>query len=270
MALDEDVFFLITAASAQWHDFEWLTSHLPEGSEIAIEDVTEAFSCQILTGPKSREILSGITDADLSKPWLTHQSAQVDGIWCQLVRVSFAGELGWEIHSKIEDTPKIFDAVMKAGEPLDLKPFGMFALNSLRLEKGYRAWKGDLSTDYTMLEGGLERFVKWDKPDFLGKQALEEERQRGNNRRFVTLTVDAGDADAPYMSTIWLNDEVVGETTSGGWGHRIGKSIALGMVWTHLCVPGTKLEVEIFGERYPATVHPDEPLWDPRNERLRA
>jgi dimethylglycine dehydrogenase len=160
MALDEDFFFLITAATAQLHDYEWLVKHLPAGSEIAVEDVTEAFSCQILTGPKSREILSGITDADLSKVWLTHQSVQVDGTWCQLVRVSFAGELGWEIHSKTEDTPKIFDAVMKAGEPHGLKPFGMFALNSLRLEKGYRAWKGDLSTDYTVLQGGLDRLSR--------------------------------------------------------------------------------------------------------------
>jgi dimethylglycine dehydrogenase len=178
MALDEDFFFLITAATAQLHDYEWLVKHLPAGSEIAVEDVTEAFSCQILTGPKSREILSGITDADLSKAWLTHQSAQVDGTWCQLVRVSFAGELGWEIHSKTEDTPKIFDAVMKAGEPHGLKPFGMFALNSLRLEKGYRAWKGDLSTDYTVLQGGLDRFVKWDKPDFLGSPRGHHRRRR--------------------------------------------------------------------------------------------
>jgi dimethylglycine dehydrogenase len=197
MALDEDFFFLITAATAQLHDYEWLVKHLPAGSEIAVEDVTEAFSCQILTGPKSREILSGITDADLSKAWLTHQSAQVDGTWCQLVRVSFAGELGWEIHSKTEDTPKIFDAVMKAGEPHGLKPFGMFALNSLRLEKGYRAWKGDLSTDYTVLQGGLDRFVKWDKPDFLGKQALEAEKQQGVSKRFVTLVSRPATATRP-------------------------------------------------------------------------
>ena len=194
----------------------------------------------------------------------------MDGIWCQLVRVSFAGELGWEIHTKVEDTAQIFDAVMKAGEPLGLKPFGMFALNSLRLEKGYRAWKGDLSTDYTILQGGLDRFVKWDKPDFLGKQALEAEKQQGVSKRFVTLTVDAGDCDAPYMSTLWHDGVVVGETTSGGWGHRIGKSIALGMLRADLAEPGTRLEVEIFGERFATTVEADEPLWDPKNERLRA
>lgn len=270
MTISDDLFILITAATAQWHDLEWLLKHRPEGSAIEIKDVTESFSCQILSGPKSRDILAGITDADLSKPWLTHQSAQVAGVWCQLVRVSFAGELGWEIHTKTEDTPAVFDAVMQAGQPHGLKPFGMFALNSLRLEKGYRAWKGDLSTDYTVLQGGLDRFVKWDKPEFIGKQALETEKQRGVTKRFVTLVIEAGDCDAPYMSTLWHDGKVVGETTSGGWGHRIGKSIALGMVRPDLTEPGTRLEVEIFGERFAATVQPDQPLWDPKNERIRA
>ncbi|MDP3524099.1 MAG: aminomethyltransferase family protein, partial [Hoeflea sp.] len=194
----------------------------------------------------------------------------VAGTWCQLVRVSFAGELGWEIHTKVADTASVFDAVMEAGKAHGLKPFGMFALNSLRLEKGYRAWKGDLSTDYTVLQGGLERFVKWDKPAFIGKQALLAERQRGVSKRFVTLVIAAGDCDAPYMSTLWHGGRVVGETTSGGWGHRIGKSIALGMLRTDLTEPGTELEVEIFGERFAATVQEDAPLWDPKNERLRA
>ena len=109
------------------------------------------------------------------------------------MRVSFAGELGWEIHTKVEDTAAIFDAVWAAGQKHGLKPFGMFALDSLRLEKGYRAWKQDLSTDYTILQGGLERFVKWDKPDFRGKAALQNEKQQGVKKRFVTLVVDAGE-----------------------------------------------------------------------------
>ena len=126
----------------------------------------------------------------------------------------------------------------------------MYALNSLRLEKGYRAWKGDLSTDYSLLEGGLDRFIKLDKPqDFPGKAALLSEKQQGVKKRFVTLTVDAGDADAPYMSTLWHAGEIVGETTSGGWGYRVGKSIALGMVRADLAVPGTEVEVEIYGDR---------------------
>ena len=270
MAIAENHFFLITAAVAQSHDFEWLRRHLPENSQISIQDVTEAFSCQILTGPKSRDILAAVCAGDLSQPWLSHQSVQIAGRWCQLVRVSFAGELGWEIHSKREDTPAIFDAVWEVGQAHGLRPFGMFALNSLRVEKAYRAWKGDLSTDYTVLQGGLERFVRWDKPDFVGKQALAADKQRGVTKRFVVLTVEAGECDPPYMSTIWHDGTVVGETTSGVWGHRVESCVALGMVKADLAEPGTRVEVEIFGERYPARIEGDGPLWDPANERLRA
>ncbi len=269
MRLEDDKFMLITAATAEWHDREWLEKSKPGG--VSLRDMTEAFSCQIVTGPKSRDVLSAITDADLSAPWLTHQPAQIAGKHVQLVRVSFAGELGWEIHSMVADTPAIWDALMAAGQPLGLKPFGMFALDSLRIEKGYRAWKGDLSTDYTMLEGGLDRFVKLDKPqDFPGKAAILSQKQQGVSKRFVTLIVEAGDADAPYMSTVWRNGEVVGETTSGNWGYRVDASIALGTVRADCTEPGTELEVEIFGQRCRAVVQPDQPLWDPQNERLRA
>jgi dimethylglycine dehydrogenase len=270
MMLAEDFFFLITAATAQWHDLEWLQKHLPKDAAFTIDDVTDAFSCQILSGPSSRAILADVSDADLSKGWLTHQSCQIAGRWCQLVRVSFAGELGWEIHTKIEDTAAIFDAVWEAGQKHGLKPFGMEALDSLRIEKGYRAWKGDLSTDYTVLQGGLDRFVDWAKPDFKGKAALEREKQQGVAKRFVLLTVEAGDCDAPYMSTLWHDGNVVGETTSGNWGYRVGKSIALGMLRADLAVSGTEIEVEIYGDRFKAVVQPDGPLFDPNNERLRA
>ena len=266
----EDRVLLITAAAAEWHDLEWLRKHLPDGSDISIENRTEAYDCQILTGPKTRDILSGLCNADLSLPWLSRQMTEIDGRPVLLLRVSYAGELGWEVHTKTGDSGPVFDAVLEAGQPLGLKPFGMYALNSLRLEKGYRAWKGDLSTDYTVLEGGLDRFVRWSKESFVGKTAMEIERQAGPAKRFVTLIVDAGACDAPYMSTLWHGDEKVGETTSGGWGHRIGKSIALGMARADLAVEGTELHVEIFGERRRAAVQADRPLYDPDNERMRA
>ncbi|WP_108838092.1 FAD-dependent oxidoreductase [Tateyamaria sp. Alg231-49] len=263
---DEDDFTLITAANAQWHDFEVLKAGLPEG--LSLTDHTEEFSTLIVCGPDSRNAFQAMgTDADLRATWLSHQLATVAGVPCMLARVSFAGELGWEIHAKNADIPALYAAVRGAGAI----PFGMYALNALRIEKGYRAWKGDLSTDYTLFEGGLDRFVKLDKPqDFPGKAALMNEKQQGSKKRFVTLLVDAGDQDAPYMSTIWDGDTVVGETTSGAWGYRIGASVALGVVKTELATPGQTLEVEIYGKRCKATVQPDVPLWDPENERLRA
>ncbi len=261
----EDEFTLITAAAAQWHDFEVLKKALPEG--LTLVDRTNALSTLIVTGPKSRELFATISDADLTLGWLTHQKATVADKPAMLVRVSFAGELGWEVHASFDDMPAIYDAVLAGGA----KPFGMYALNSLRLEKGYRAWKGDLSTDYTLLEGGLERFVKLDKPqDFPGKAAILSEKQRGVSKRFVQMLVEAGSSDAPYMSTVWNGDEVVGETTSGGWGYRINASIAFGTVKAELAEPGTELEIEIFGKRHKAVVQPDQPLWDPENARIRA
>ncbi len=256
---------LITASVAEWHDREWLWRAAPEG--ITVTDHSAEVECLLVTGPKAREVLRALTDADLSLPWLSVQEAKVAGCAVGLLRVSFAGELGWEVHCAVTDAPAIWDAVTAAGA----KPFGMWALNSLRVEKGYRAWKGDLSTDYSLLEGGLDRFVNFDKPAFVGKAALLAEKQRGVKKRFATLTLDApGTADAPSMATIWHDGVVVGEATSGAWGYRIGKSVALGMLRPDLCVPGTKVEVEIFGERFVATVHADEPLWDAKNERIRA
>jgi dimethylglycine dehydrogenase len=261
-----DEFWLITAAAAQAHDREWLERHLAPG--LALRDETDAWSCQILTGPASRAILHAVADADLGRPWLSWQSAVIAGRSVRLLRVSFAGELGWEIHSKTADAPAVFDAVMVAGAAHGLKPFGMFALDSLRLEKGYRTWKGDLSTDYTVLQAGLDRFIDFSKPAFRGRAALMAERQAGPAKRFVILEVAPADTDPPYMSTLWKGGEVVGETTSGGWGFRTGKCLALGMLRADLAVPGAALEIEVFGDRRPAVVL-DGPAWDAKNERLR-
>ncbi|GHC10315.1 dimethylglycine dehydrogenase [Gemmobacter nanjingensis] len=266
--LAEDELWLITAATAQAHDREWLERHLEPG--LRLTDESADWATQILTGPNARAILAEVADADLSRPWLTWQKAGIAGAECLLMRVSFAGELGWEIHSRNTDTPRIWEAVMAAGQGHGLKPFGMFALNSLRVEKGYRAWKGDLSTDYTLLQGGLERFIDWSKPAFRGKTALEAEKQAGVSKRFATLVIETGDFDPPYMSTIWHEGQVVGELTSGYWGHRVGACIGLGMIRADLALPGTDVEVEIFGEKLKARVQKDEPLWDPANARIRA
>ena len=263
--LAEDNFVLITAASAQWHDGELIRKSVPKG--VNVRETTTERDTLVVTGPTSRAVLSGITDANLEQGWLTHQWATVAGQKAFLIRVSFAGELGWEIHSENAVMPAIYDAVLAAGA----KPFGMYALNSLRIEKGYRAWKGDLSTDYTLLEGGLERFVKLDKPqDFTGKAAILSEKQTGRKKAFATLVIDAGTCDAPYMSTLWQGDTLVGETTSGAWGYRVNASVALAMLRPDLTQPGTELEVEIYGERRRAVVQKDQPLWDPENERLKA
>jgi len=180
-AYSDEEFTLITAAPAQWHDFEVLRDALPADGSIALTDHTTEYSTLIVTGPKSRDLFEKIgTDGDLTKGWLTFQDATVAGTSCKLARVSFAGELGWEIHAPMADMPALYAAVVDGGAT----PFGMYALNSMRIEKGYRAWKGDLSTDYSLLEGGLDRFVRLDKDvDFPGKAALLNEQQQAGPQK---------------------------------------------------------------------------------------
>ena len=260
---DEDI-GVITAAVAQSHDADLLRRGLPEG--VTLEDWSEAIHCFIVTGPQARAVLAPLTEGDLGLPWLSVQyQARVAGREVALVRVSFAGELGWEVHCDRADAPAIWDALTGAGAV----PFGMKALNSLRIEKAYRAWKGDLSTDYSLLQGGLGRFIDWSH-DFPGKAALAAERQQGPAKRFAVLTVDCADFDPPAMSNIWAGDRIVGEVTSAAWGYRVGACVALAMIAAGHAAPGTRLEVEVFGQRHAARVTGDGPLWDPANERLRA
>ena len=262
LRLSGDRILLITAAAARDHDADWLLHRLAPG--LTLRDATEEATTLLLTGPRAREVLAPHADADLSLPWLSHQQARVAGRPALLARVSFAGELGWEVHCAPVDAPAIWDALIPAA-----KPFGMWALDSLRIEKGYRAWKGDLSTDYTVLESGLDRFVDWSKPLFRGRAALLAERQRGPSRRLVSLTVDAPDRDPPYMANVWLDGDVVGEVTSAAWGFRARACVALATVRADLAGAGTALEVESFGVRQPARVLPG-PAWDATNERIRA
>ena len=258
----EDAFTLITAAAAQWHDRDWLARDLAPGLTLA--DRTEEATAILVTGPRSRALLAGLGVGEaLSRPWLSHRPATVLGRDVRLARVSFAGELGWELHSALEDQPALYDAVLDAGA----RPFGMGALDSMRIEKGYRAWKRDLSTDYTLLEAGLDRFVEWDKQGgFRGRDALLAARGTGG-RRFAMLRLAAGAEDAPDNAPVLAGDRIVGTVTSGAWGHRTDTSLALAILERGA---GDGLAVEIFGARCPAEIVPGGVLYDARNERLRA
>ncbi len=267
-----DHYWLITAAAAEWHDRDWLHKHLPEDSPIRIDNVTGRWGTLVLAGPKARDVLSQVTDCDLSNeafPWLSHRPITIAMARGVAIRVNYVGELGWELHLPNEALLATYDLLWQAGEAHGIRDFGMYAMDSLRLEKCYRAWKMDLSTDYTPLIGSLDRFVRLNKPDFIGRQALIEEREAGSPERCVPLLVEANSADAPYLATVWKGEERVGLVTSGGYGHRIQKSIALAHVRSDLAKEGEQVEVEILGERYKAVVS-REPLYDPENQRLKA
>ena len=267
-----DRFYLVSAGAFQRLDHDWLRRQMPTDGSVQFENLTAAMGVLVVAGPKSRELLSRVCDADLSNTrfrWLTGRDAAIGLAPVKLMRLNFVGELGWEIHHGIEYQNTIFDALTEAGADLGLKPFGIRAMDSLRVEKSYRMIGTEMSIEYAALESGLERFVNLDKGDFTGRTGLLEWHQRGFANRFVTLAVDGPeDADPIGNNPLYIGGEMVGRATSGNYGFRLEQSLALAMVRPELADIGTALEIEILGERYPATVVPESP-WDPDNERLR-
>ena len=268
-----DSFYLVSAGAWQRLDHDTLSKGLPDDGSVRFEPLTNATGVLVVAGPKSRTLLQRVSDADFGSaafPWLSARPINIGLAQAVAMRVNFVGELGWELHHPMECQNLIFDALFEAGADLDLKPFGIRAMDSLRLEKSYRMVGTELSIEYAALESGLDRFVRLDKGDFIGREALLAWRDRGFANALVTLEVGgAGDADALGNNPLFHNGELVGRATSGGYGYRLGQSLALGMVKPQLSAPGTALEIEILGERRPATVVPESP-YDPGNERLRA
>ncbi len=267
-------FWLLSAAAAERHDEEWLRRHYSSAyGPLGIANLTERFSTLVLAGPRARELLARLTDADLANaafPWLGARTLEIAGAPVLALRVSYVGELGYELHVAMEHLAAVHARLVRAGRELELRPFGLYAVESLRLEKCYRSWKADLTTEYTPLAASLERFVRLDKAaDFIGRAALRKAAAAGVPERFVPLLVEAHDADAAPVSIVYRGAHVVGLVTSGGYGYRLKRSIALAYVRTDLSTPGTELEVDILGERRRAVVG-REPLYDPDNLRLRA
>ncbi len=277
--LAEEHYLLITAGAAKWHDYQWLEQHLPEGSDIKINDITDDIGTLVLAGPRSREVMQQLTNTDVSNEsfrWLTYQDIQLSGIAVRALRVNYVGELGWELHVKTEDHLALYEALMKAGEAFDLKDFGMYAMDSMRLEKSYRAWKAELDHEYSPLRSGLNRFVDLSKPAFKGRDALVAESEKPLIDIFATLVLDeysdddtVNKTDALYGCPVFQNGENVGYTTSGGFGHRIGKSVALSYINPELNEPGTEVQVQILGVLRNAKVVAESP-YDPSNEALRS
>jgi dimethylglycine dehydrogenase len=267
-----DSFYLVSAGALQRLDHDYIRRYMPRDGSVQFTQLTGAYGVLVLGGPKARQLLQRVTDSDLSNEafrWLTAQDIVVGSAPVNAMRVNYVGELGWELHHPIEYQNHIFDALFAAGEDLGLKPFGIRAMDSMRLEKSYRMVGTELSIEYSAYESAMDRFVKPDKGDFLGRDALLEWQERGIDNLLVTLEV-AGveDADALGNNALLRDGDIIGRATGGGFGFRVDKSLALGMVRPGLAEAGTQLEIEILGKTYPATVIPDSPF-DPKNERLR-
>ena len=274
----EDRYWLITGAGAYWHDRDWLKAHLPEDGSVSLKDITRDLGTLLVTGPKAPAIMTALTGGDMSHgafPWLTHQPIHAKGVPATAIRVSFAGEAGWEIHVEMSKLKAAWDALWDAGADHNLGCFGMLALDSMRLEKGYRSWKSDLTSDYTMLESGLGRWVNTGKDAFIGKAALQAEEQRGVKRRFVTMTLDdPGDGqpfgEAVYLSVISADGKDAGLVLSAGYGHRVGKSVAYGVVDEEAFNNGApQLSVNVLGRKRQAHIVDSGVLYDAANSKLK-
>jgi dimethylglycine dehydrogenase len=266
-------YYLVSAGAYERHDQDYLKKALPGDGSVTFERLTTAMGVLVLAGPRSRDVLKKLTRADLSSeafPWLTGQRISIGAALVDALRVNFIGELGWEIHHPIEMQNYIFDKLMAAGAEFDIKPFGIKAMTLMALEKSYKLIPRELSVEYNAYESGLDRFISLKKPGFLGKDALLAWKDKGLSNQLVTMeVVDVTDADARGSEPIYLGDAIVGRATSGGFGWRVNKSLALAMVRPDLAVVGTELEIAILGKRHRALIIPDSP-YDPDNFALKA
>jgi len=270
--LEIDRFLIITGTAFGQHDLSWLRINMPE--LLSVADVTSNLACIGLWGPLARRILQKLTKQDISTsgfPYMTMQEITVGDVPAYAFRVTYVGELGWEFYCPMEYGQRLWDVLWEAGEPEGLVAGGYRAIDSLRLEKGYRYWRADIGPDYTPFEAGLGFAVKLNKGNFIGREALLRQKQEGLRRKLCCLTLAEGNAIAIGNEPIRCGgtDPVLGWVTSGGYGYSVRKSIAYGYLPIEHAAAGTVLDVELLGERIPAVVN-EEPLWDPTGARIRA
>ncbi len=264
-------FFVLSAIVAQQHDLDWMQQHIQASEDVEVDDVTDHYGMLAVQGPKSRDVLSKLTDSNLSSTafsWLTGQNIEIAGVPCRALRVSYVGELGWELHHPMERMETLYDAILDAGTEFDIGHFGSYAMNSMRMEKAFKAWGAELTTEITPVEAGIMRFVKLDH-DFIGRDKVTERQNSDIKLQCVYCSVDATNADCLGNEPVYNDDKIVGVITSGTYGHAVQKSIAFAYVEPEFASPETKLEVSVLGNRISATVEA-KALYDPNAERMRA
>ena len=267
--LAEDRFRIVTGTAFGQHDLAWIRQHVPDDGSVQVEDETSAYACFGLWGPRAREILQPLASADLSNeafPYMRARELAIGRVPCLALRVTYVGELGWEVYCRAEFGLALWDTLWHAGRDHGLVAGGYKAIDSLRLEKGYRVWGADITPEDTPFEAGLGFAVKVDKGEFVGRDALLAAPVPARLLRCVTL--DDPRAIALGSEPVRVHDEPVGRVTSGGYGYTVERSIAYAYLPAEHGV-GTEVEIEIFGEWIPGTVA-EEPLFDPRGERIRA
>jgi len=271
--LAEDRFFIVTGTAYGQHDMSWLSLNIPEDGSVMIEDVSSSYACLGLWGPKARTILEKVTKEDVSNagfPYMTARRITVGDVPTLASRVTYVGELGWEFYCPMEYALRLWDTLWEAGQPEGLVAAGYKAIDTLRLEKGYRYWSGEISPDYTPYEAGLGFAVKLDKGDFIGQEALLRQKGSGIKQKLCCLTLADSRTIALGKEPIRTKEGIIiGWVASGGYGYSVGKSIIYAYLPIEYAKTGTELEVEFFGEQVGAVIA-QAPLWDPNGERIKA
>ena len=268
--LSPDRFYLNSSIMGQVHDLDWLTQHVLEDETVTIRDMTNELAILAVSGPLSRDIIQPLTETDLSNgafAWLNAQEIQVAGVSCIALRVSYVGELGWELHHPIDSMLTLYDALVTSGEPHGLVHFGSYAMNEMRIEKGYKAWGSELTTEITPVEARIERFVDQSK-DFIGKDAVVARSKEQLSMVLVYCEVDTKDTECRGNEPVYSNGKLVGITTSGTWSHTSNKSLAFAYVIPELEQAGSRFDIQIMSERRDAVVL-DAPVVDPQNKKLK-
>jgi 4-methylaminobutanoate oxidase (formaldehyde-forming) len=274
--LAEDQFFIVSPGATGVRDFDWIQRHIPDGAFAVLTDVTSAYTMLAVMGPKARNLLSGLTDADLSNegfPFATAREIDVAYARPLALRMSFVGELGWELYIPGEFSTNVFDALMEQGQEYGLKLVGLHALDSLRLEKGYKHWGADITPDDTPFEAGLGYCVKLAKDTFIGRDALASQKENGLTRRLVMFSIEDPGPLIYHDEPIYRDGELAGENTHGAYSHVLGRSIGMCYLKNPAGIEDEwllsgKYEINVAGELFPIKIHL-EPVYDSKSRRVR-
>jgi 4-methylaminobutanoate oxidase (formaldehyde-forming) len=274
--LAQDRYLIISSVATQMRDFTWLKRHIPADAHALLTDITSAYAVLGVMGPRSRDLMARLTAADLSSEAFAFATAQeIDLAYARAwaLRITYVGELGWELYIPTEFALSVYDALVAEGAAFGLMHAGYHAMNSLRIEKGYRHWGHDITEDDTPLQAGLDFAVAYGKPGFIGREALLRERGSAPKRRLVMFALEDTAHLLYHDEPIWRDGDLVGRTTSGMFGHTLGRAVAMGYVAheggvTQEFIDSGFYEIEIACERVPARASL-RPLYDPQGLRLR-
>ena len=270
--LDENRFMVVTGGAMGLHDLGWIQAHLSDDGSVRVADISSGLCCIGLWGPRARDLLGRVCEEDVSDegfPYLTAKPLRIAEVPSLALRISYVGELGWEIYAPTEQGLRLWDVLWEAGQPLGVIAAGGGAFDSLRLEKGYRLWGDDIHTEFNPYEAGIGFAVRMRKGDFLGRDELRKIRAQGLTRKLCCMTLDDPNAVVMGKEPILNGDRVLGYVTSANYGHSIGLGIAYGYLPMNYAEVGTSVDILYFGERLKATVA-QEPLYDPEGKKMKA